>query len=131
MAEGWKWGFIKVDFPAEEYGLDEDGWIEVRSRVTVKDYEVLLGTGSTVLTMLPGLYTGWHLVVGGEEVEFSEDAGGELPLEFANRVMEVLLKQPFFERAIARLTGLNLSNGSQESSEQDETTSAETSGEHS
>ncbi len=128
MAKGWKWGFIKVDFPAEEYGLDEDGWIEVRSRITVKDYEVLLGSGSTVLTMLPGLYTGWHLVVDGEEVEYSEDAGGELPLEFANRVMEVLLEQPFFERAIARLTGLRLSNGSQESSEPDETTTPETNG---
>ncbi len=105
----WKWGKVKVDLPADEYGLDEDGWIEMRTRPTARDYE---NTGAGDLAMLAGFILDWSLKVGGMEIPFDRDEVLDLPLDIVTAAIEKLSDNSDAQRFLGLATGATGSGNS-------------------
>jgi hypothetical protein len=91
-------GFKTVALPAADYGLDEDGWIWLRNRITIGfviDGE-MFADESRVAEWLPQLIGGWYLKADGVELPYGVDYISELPieaLELVNREVTIPLAQ--------------------------------------
>ncbi len=105
----WKWGRVKIDLPADKYGLDEDGWIEMRTRPTARDYG---SVGGDDLTMLAGFALDWSLKVGGAEIPFDRDEVLDLPLDIVTAAIETLSANPEAQRFLGLGTGATGSGNS-------------------
>ena len=86
------WGFKEVVLPKEEYDLDEDGWIWMRSRITVKmsaDAAKFVDADD-IMEWLPPMISGWSLKADGIELPYSPENCAELPVNILAKVQEVL-----------------------------------------
>ena len=95
----WRFGTMRIDLDGAEFGLDEDGWIECRTRFTARDLETVMSGGSQ-FAFLPALVTGWSIKADGEAVPFDRDEVLDLPIEVLVKVFEELQKQPFFAKYV-------------------------------
>jgi hypothetical protein len=86
------WGFKEVVLPKEEYDLDEDGWIWLRSRVTVKMSAEAAKFADTedIMEWLPPMIANWSLTADGIELPYSPKNCAELPIEILNKIQETL-----------------------------------------
>ena len=86
-------GVKRVILPKDTYGLDEDGWIDIRTRLTVRAAFVAMETNGDQIAatreMLKSYVTGWFIKAGGEELVYSTDNLLDLPLE----MLEVVTKE--------------------------------------
>lgn len=105
-------GKKRVDLPADEYGLDEDGWVEVRTRVSARDYQRANEPGSGPLGALCGMVTDWQLKIDGEDVPYDPEGAFDLPLEIIYAAVDVIDTSPLVAKSSAQTNGQNGSNGS-------------------
>ena len=86
------WGFKEVVLPKEEYDLDEDGWIWMRSRITVKMSAdaARFADSDDIMEWLPPMIANWSLTADGIELPYSAENCSELPVSILAKVQEVL-----------------------------------------
>lgn len=85
-----RWGYKEISLPADEYGFDEDGWILVRSRLTVQDGLDAAGMSdeNAIAEWLPRLIGGWSIKADGMELEYIPENCMLLPIEILQLVQE-------------------------------------------
>lgn len=118
MAE-WKFGKKRVDLPADRFALDEDGWIEVRTRLTARDYQQAIASPESPLSFLSSMVLGWQLKIEGNEIPFDPEVTLDLPLEIVVAAAEAIDTTPLVPRTSALTNGLNASTGTTQRSKQD------------
>lgn len=89
----WKFGIKKIELPADRFELDEDGWIEVRTRITARDYEKASIEGAGQFAVLPEIVTGWSLKIEGQVLEFDAGHVLDLPIEILTEAMAPLAQR--------------------------------------
>lgn len=102
MVTEWK---RTVHLPADEFGLDEDGWIEVRTRVTARDYEEMVAGGGSLLSVTPNFILNWKLKYGGEDHPYSKDTVLDQPIEIVNAALEAVVSNPLAAKALGLKSG--------------------------
>lgn len=114
----WLFGTARVSLPAEQFGLDRDGWVEYRQRMTARDYEVFIANNGRVLAAIPGMLNGWNIVANGESVPFDRDAFLDLPADITDAVAVAIVSDPLVRRSIGlKPSGSQNSDGSMTTSE--------------
>ena len=106
----WLFQKKRIPLPAAEYGLGEDGWIDVRTRVTARDYD-RMSAGGSQLGYLSDFVLGWQLKVEGQEIPFDKDTVLDLPLEMLTAAAEAITASPLVAKALGLNSGQNGSTG--------------------
>lgn len=109
MAE-WLFQKKRIPLPAAEYGLDEDGWIDVRTRITARDYDRMTAGGSQ-LGYLSDFVLGWQLKAEGRDIPFDKETVLDLPLEMLTVAAEAITTSPLVAKALGLNSGQNGSTG--------------------
>jgi hypothetical protein len=84
-------GYKEIALDKETYGLDEDGYIWIRSRLKVKDAFQATNIDEDnidVLEWLSKLIGGWSVKMDGVELPYDLDNMGELPIEILSLVQQ-------------------------------------------
>lgn len=84
-------GYKEIALDKETYGLDEDGYIWIRSRLKVKDAFQATSIDEDnidVLEWLSKLIGGWSVKMDGVELPYDLDNMGELPIEILSLVQQ-------------------------------------------
>ena len=102
----WLFQKKRISLPAADYGLDEDGWIDVRTRVTARDYD-RMSAGGSQLGYLSDFVLGWQLKVEGQEIPFDKDTVLDLPLEMLTAAAEAITASPLVAKALGLNSGQN------------------------
>lgn len=91
-------GVKRVILPKETYGLDEDGWIDIRTRLTVRAaFRAQSANGDQVAAtkeMMAAYIVGWSIKAEGETLQFSEDTVLDLPADMLGAVQEAIEAAP-------------------------------------
>ena len=96
-------GVKRVILPKDTYGLDEDGWIDIRTRLTVRAaFLVQKGlTGAddlqTAESFINALVTGWEIKGDGEALVYSPEAALSLPVDILTLIEKEAQKLPFMK----------------------------------
>jgi hypothetical protein len=86
---GQPFGTVAVKLPKADYGLDEDGVIYVRTRLSVRHARKFVGGAELGLDdLLPLVIAGWSIKANGIELPYSEDNTAELPVEMLEAINE-------------------------------------------
>lgn len=82
-------GTVAVTLPKDEFGLDEDGVIYVRTRLSVnRAKKFMAGVELSIDDLLPLIIAGWSIKANGVELPYSEENAGELPVEMLEAINE-------------------------------------------
>lgn len=82
-------GTVAVTLPKDQFGLDEDGVIYVRTRLSVNRAKKFMGGAElSIDDLLPLIIAGWSIKAGGVELPYSEENAGELPVEMLEAINE-------------------------------------------
>ncbi len=83
-------GFKEFKLPADEYGLDEDGWIWLRVKISVGMSLAVSESENQddIENWLPQLVGGWSIKAYGVELPFAKENCMELPVEILKLIME-------------------------------------------
>ena len=96
-------GVKRIPLPKDNFGLDEDGWIDVRTRLTVRAaFRAQSVNGDQMAAtkeMMAAYIVGWSIKSDGEELKFSEDTILELPAEMLAPVQEAIEAVPLARRS--------------------------------
>ena len=91
-------GVKRIPLPKDDYGLDEDGWIDIRTRLTVRNaFRVQNVNGDQMLAtkeMLAAYVVGWSIKADGESLPYSEDTVLDLPAEMLAPIQEAIEAVP-------------------------------------
>lgn len=91
-------GVKRIPLPKDDYGLDEDGWIDLRTRLTVRSAFRAQNTNGDQMKatkeMMGAYIVNWFIKAGGEELVYSEDNLLELPAEMLAPIQEAIEAVP-------------------------------------
>lgn len=97
-----KWGTVKIPLDKDEYGLDRDGWVEIKKRLSGRDLYSMakdgVGADAVQLTekLVEAAVVAWDIAVDGEPVPFEPSQAADLPAGIYNAiVVEVSQRNPF------------------------------------
>lgn len=83
-------GIKRVALPAAQYGLDEDGFVDVLSRPSARLVFALRNAGedenAMMLRVFAAFIRGWKIKADGIELIYSQDAVLDLPVEILEAV---------------------------------------------
>ncbi len=84
-------GVKRVPLPAADFGLDADGWVDVRTEITVGMMVAASQDGAEhpVKTSLLAYCAGWSIKKGGLELAFTPETAMQLPW----RIFQVVNKE--------------------------------------
>ena len=94
-------GVKRVTLPKDVYGLDEDGWIDIRTRLTVRAALIVqkgLTAADELVTaeaFINTLVIGWEIKGDGESLAYSTEAALSLPLDILTLIEKEAQKLPF------------------------------------
>ncbi len=83
-------GFKEIPLPADKYGLDEDGWIWLRAKISI-GVSVKISNQENpddVAGWLPDVIGGWSIKAFGIELPYASENCMELPVEILNLINE-------------------------------------------
>lgn len=114
-------GIKRVVLAAAQYGLDEDGWIDIRTRLTVgnvMDAAQAAGSNGDQKTsmkhMLIAYIAGWHIKADGEELAYKPEAVLDLPANILPAAQEVIGSVPLVQSIIVMPSPAELSSSAPE-----------------
>lgn len=89
-ARSRSFGYKEVILPADEYDLDEDGFIWIRSRLTVQDGLDAAGMSdeNALDEWLPKLINNWSITADGISLDYSPENCMQLPIQVLQMVQE-------------------------------------------
>lgn len=116
---GQPFGTVAVKLPKDQFGLDEDGVIYVRTRLPAKKALKFMGGAEIgIEEILPLVIAGWSIKADGIELPYSEENTGELPVEMLEAINEHIVNP--LAASVRSMNGRSRASSSQApSSEQD------------
>ena len=101
-------GVKRIPLPKDDFGLDEDGWIDIRTRLTVKTAFAAASMDgkdqeASTRQLLSAYLTGWFIKAGGDELKFSPATVLDLPVEMLEVITAEIERVPLPQSLTAKL----------------------------
>lgn len=105
-------GVKRIPLPKDDYGLDEDGWIDVRAfataRMSLLASQPFPDEMARVETLMKVYITGWSIAMNGESMPYKPELALDLPWQVLEALTGEIQRLP--------LSGKSSRNGSHEPS---------------
>ena len=93
-------GVKRIPLPKDEYGLDEDGWIDVRTYATARMNLLASQPYQDEMVRIESLLKvyimGWSLTMGGESLPYKPESALDLPGQVLEALTVEIQRLPLF-----------------------------------